>query len=77
MEDKVEAPPVSIYCSTCGKFQVLEIVNMGPWGVNPEGSINRNWGDLLCSECHLVIATLSVDIPGVYQFIKVGEIYAE
>ena len=66
-----------VYCSTCDKFQLLEMVDMGRWGQSPDNQVQHNWGDLLCSECHLVIATLAVDKPGVYRFVKVGEIYAD
>lgn len=32
------------------------------------------WGDIICTECRLVIATISSDESGVYQFVKVTEV---
>lgn len=53
-----------IYCDSCGKRQPLKIDPM----TDHDGVI---WGDLLCSVCGLVIATIDVDEEGEYEFVKV------
>jgi transcription initiation factor TFIIIB Brf1 subunit/transcription initiation factor TFIIB len=59
-----------IYCENCGKRVPLEIDHMRSDDLN--GDVI--WGDLVCSKCKLVIATLEVDSPGIYEFVKVSDI---
>lgn len=60
---------VKIYCSSCGKYQPLEIEPMSSDKLNGDSI----WGDLLCSVCRLVIATLTVSEAGIYEFRKVEQ----
>lgn len=45
-----------IYCSTCGKTQPMITDEMSADHLNDMHAM-----DLMCSECHLVIATLHAD----------------
>jgi len=54
---------VKIYCETCDKHQPLDIDEMSTDDLN-----DNIWGDLVCSKCRFVIATLSVPVAGVYDF---------
>jgi hypothetical protein len=58
---------VRIYCECCGCHQPLLIEEMRSDELNGQAI----WGDLLCSICKLVIATLTVEEPGQYEFRKV------
>ena len=58
---------VKIYCECCDKHQPVRIDRMTKDHLNGENI----WGDLCCSQCHLVIATLTVEEEGVYEFKKV------
>ncbi len=55
-----------IYCELCSKQQPMRIDYMSKDDLNTD-----IWGDLLCSVCDYVIATISVDEAGVYGFVKV------
>ncbi len=35
------------------------------------------WGDIVCDECHFVIATISANEPGIYQFSRLEEAVAD
>ena len=61
---------VNFFCLGCGKSQEVEIEPMKKDDLNGE----TIWGDVVCSICHLVIATITVDEPGVYDFVKVDEL---
>ena len=57
---------VKIYCENCDDHQPIQIA---PMRKDPAGI----WGDLLCSVCKLVIATLTVEEEGIYEFRKAAE----
>ena len=57
---------VLIYCSNCDSHQPLFI---DPMKKKDEGI----WGDLVCTVCGLVIATLTVEEEGIYEFTKATE----
>lgn len=59
-----------IYCEVCGKHQVAAIDKMLPDVHFPQQGI---WGDVTCSVCHYVIATITVDEPGQYDLVKVSD----
>jgi len=59
---------MKIYCEICGNQEArIDVMN----------SDDRNgdavWGDICCSKCCLVLATITVDEPGVYEFVKVSD----
>lgn len=55
-----------IYCEVCQETQPLLVERMSKDDLNGD----KIWGDLLCSVCHFVIATLEVDEPGSYAFTR-------
>lgn len=55
-----------IYCKHCDKHQPLLIDRMQKLN----GDII--WGDLVCSKCKLVIASIRVDEEGEYEFRKIA-----
>jgi len=58
-----------IYCKNCAKSQPMLIEPM-----TDEKHYKKPWGDLVCRECSFVIATITVDEPGVYEFVKVRDL---
>ena len=61
---------VKFYCVACDKHQDVIIEPMETDNLN--GDII--WGDVICSVCRLVIATITADKVGIYEFVKVGDI---
>ena len=57
------------YCEFCDQRVEVEIEPLKKDALN-----DVPWGDIVCATCHFVIATISADEPGVYQFIKVAEL---
>ena len=57
---------IKFYCEHCEKFQPVEIEPVQRDNLNPVP-----WGDILCSVCHLVIATMAADEPGTYGIVRV------
>lgn len=74
MSDKpIDGPPiVKFYCISCEEAREVIIEDLSTDDLNGDSI----WGDIICSECHLVIATVTSNSPGQYAFIKVGEIGA-
>ena len=62
---------MKIYCEVCGKSQDIRIDPMCNDQNFPEQGI---WGDLMCSVCNLVIATVSVENEGIYEFKKISDL---
>ena len=60
---------VRIYCECCGENVPLEIEPMSTDELNGD----KIWGDIVCPECHFVIATLTADESGIYAIEKVGD----
>jgi len=56
---------VNFYCESCECFHAVEIEEMKQDDLNGDDI----WGDIVCSVCHLVIATVIVDKPGKYEFV--------
>lgn len=60
---------VLIYCENCNAHQ--------PFSVDPMKKDPKNadsiWGDLVCLVCRFVIATLTVEEEGIYEFRKAAE----
>lgn len=53
-----------IYCENCDEATVAKIEPIS------KDRLNENpYGDIVCSECHLVLATLSADIEGEVVFV--------
>ena len=61
---------VRFYCEGCGKYKNVKIE---PLETDELNKGKPPWGDIVCVECHLVIATISADVPGTYSFIREGE----
>lgn len=57
-----------IFCDSCKEPTKLEILFIPKDKLNG----NRSWTDLMCDKCHFIIATIEVDEPGRYEFVKVG-----
>lgn len=58
---------VRFYCDACDEHREVIIERLQKDDLNGD----MIWGDIVCKECHLVIATISADAPGVYEFKKV------
>ena len=58
---------IRFYCTACQKSQSVIIERLETDVLN--GS--KIWGDIICKECHFVIATVEADEPGQYDFIKI------
>ncbi|MEM7133442.1 MAG: hypothetical protein AAF702_44510 [Chloroflexota bacterium] len=50
---------IYVYCDNCEKAQPAIFEPLTSDDLNP-----KPWGDIVCSVCHLVLATLSADQPG-------------
>jgi hypothetical protein len=61
---------VRIYCGSCDYDAPMIIDQMQKDSLNGD----KIWGDLVCGRCRSVIATISVNEPGIYQFKKVEEV---
>ena len=61
---------IMIYCDSCNANTPLSIDPMK----KDHRNANSIWGDLYCSVCKLVIATMTVEEEGIYEFKKVAEI---
>jgi len=60
---------MQIYCEICGN----QPARIDPMTSN-ELNGDKVWGDICCSKCALVICTLTVDDPGIYEFVKVSDL---
>lgn len=58
---------IKIYCECCSETVELKPVKM----VKDKLNKDKIWGDLVCSKCFFVIATLSASKEGTYNFKKV------
>lgn len=63
-------PAVKFYCESCQEHKKVEIEPLSTDALN----INRIWGDIICADCHFVIATISASEAGIYQLVKVAEL---
>ena len=61
---------VKIYCEVCQRNVELKIDMMESDTLNGD----KIWGDLVCAECCLIIASLEVDAPGIYEFVKMKDL---
>ncbi len=59
---------VKFYCDCCEEYFPVFIDPL----ISDKASKGVPWGDIICTKCHLVIATISADTPGIYE--KVREI---
>ena len=57
---------VRFYCSLCEKTQPVIISPLQKDSLNGD----RIWGDIVCSVCYGVIATIEADEPGRYNFVR-------
>lgn len=62
---------VKFYCESCEKHS---LVNIDPLLIDNLNDDKIAWGDIVCAvkDCHLVIATISTDTPGIYRFVRVA-----
>jgi len=56
---------VKFYCEYCETHQPVEIEPIRCDDLNPVP-----WGDIVCSVCHFVIATMTADESGIYDIVK-------
>lgn len=56
---------VKFYCEVCGNHTPVEIEHLKKDDLNGD----MIWGDIVCTECHFVIATISSNIAGNYSFV--------
>jgi len=56
---------IRLYCEQCKEFQPVEIEPVQGDNLNP-----MPWGDIICADCHFVIATLVADELGIYSIVK-------
>ena len=59
---------VGFYCVACDDFRDVQIEELKRDALN-KGKLP--WGDIVCVECHLVIATINANEPGKYEFERV------
>jgi len=61
---------VKFYCDCCERHRPVEIEP------SQTDEITRPliWADIVCTVCRLVIMTITADEPGIYDFVKVGEL---
>jgi uncharacterized protein YlaI len=57
---------LKFYCEVCGELKPVEIKKIEKDDLN-----EKPWGDILCSDCHFVIATVSADKEGYLIFKEV------
>jgi len=60
---------IKFYCDSCGCSQPVIVEEMKSDDLNGD----KVWGDIVCSVCHLVIATVTVDKPSKYEFVLIEE----
>jgi hypothetical protein len=60
---------VKFYCEVCDCHQPVEIEPLITDDLNKG---KPPWGDIICTKCFFVIATVSASEPGVYRFEKVA-----
>lgn len=56
---------VRFFCSTCDANKEVVIEPLKSDDLNKG---KDPWGDIVCVDCHLVIATISAKQPGIYRF---------
>lgn len=61
---------VRFYCECCEEHCDVEIEALKTDELNKG---KPPWGDIVCTVCHLVIATISADKPGDYSFQRIEE----
>jgi len=57
---------VRIFCEVCEEDTPLFIEPLQSDDLNGD----KIWGDIVCSVCHFVIATISADEPGEYEIVR-------
>lgn len=62
---------VKFYCEVCDCHRPVEIEPLETDDLNKG---KPPWGDIICTVCHLVIATVSASEAGVYRFEKFEEV---
>ena len=62
---------VKFYCETCSGYEpiIYRPAIFESLQKDSEGKVIP--GDILCKECHFVIASFSADEPGEYEIVKV------
>ena len=60
---------INFYCECCDCHQPVHIEYLQADDMNKG---KPPWGDIVCTECNFVIATISAPEPGVYRFVKVA-----
>ena len=62
---------VLFYCISCQEHRHVKIESLKADDLNKG---KDPWGDIVCENCHLVIATISAKQPGIYEFqLKVSD----
>lgn len=60
---------VRFYCESCDERVPVDIEHLRKDVLNGDVA----WGDIICAMCFFVIATVSAEEEGIYDFVKVGE----
>ena len=56
---------IKFHCNVCNQHQPVILEPLRKDELNP-----KPWGDVVCAECYLVIATYSAENEGVLQYIE-------
>ncbi len=59
---------VNFYFDQCGETKPVKIT------IKKDPLNDRPWGDILCVGCCSILATVTTDEPGIYEFVKTGEL---
>lgn len=59
---------IGFYCEVCHTHRAVQAITVASDDLNPEP-----WGDIVCSECHFVIATIVAQEPGTYRVERIGD----
>ncbi len=60
---------IKIFCDSCQSHEPMRI---DPMKKDPKDK--SIWGDVCCNSCFLVLATITVEEEGIYEFVKIKEI---
>lgn len=61
---------IKIWCEGCGGNVPFELEKLSSDDLNGDAI----WGDVVCPNCKLVIATITADEPGLYNLVKIADI---
>lgn len=56
---------LKFYCEVCDENREIKPITVEIYGLS-----STPWDEIVCDVCHHVIATVSADEPGEYEFVK-------